>query len=469
MTSKYRGKLIMKKFFIGLILFLLILALGYGYGIHYYADKFQANTKIGQVDVSNLTIDKAKEKLEDNLNHQKIQMMENGNVLGEFDLGQLQPQLKDKSSLQTLFNHQNPNGWMMNYFVAEKFPAEALSGVEIDDSKLPDAFNKAGIDNSNRTKTEDAKIVYSEADGYRIEDAKQGNQIDLNKLKEQVVNHIQEGASQVDIKKAYTKPTINAEDEEMTQLMQKIEEAVNTKITLDINGNKETLPKEEIQKWLHFNSNNEPVFDKNMIHDYLKRYNNEYATFLKERKFETTSRGEVTIQPGTLGWSIDREAEANQIAIDLEKGQDVERQPAIVGSGYGNKGNDIGDSYVEVDLQAQTMYIYKDGALAMQTPIISGRIGANTIPGAYSVWDKQQNTNLEGYDPLKQKDYSVPVSYWMPFDDIGQGIHDSPWQGQFGGDFYQNNGSLGCINTPLDVMDEVFNLVDLGTPVIIYE
>lgn len=459
----------MKKFFTGLFIFLLIGVLAYGYGIHFYADKFQANTKIGEVDVSNLTMAEAKEKIEKNLHQQSIQMMENGNVLGEFDLGQLQPELTDLSSLETMYKHQNPNAWLVSYFVGKKYPAEELTGVEIDDSKLPDAFNKVGIDNSNRTKTEDAQIIYSEADGYSIEEAKQGNQIDLNQLKEQVVNEVQDGASKVDIKKAYTKPSVRAEDEELTQLMQKIDDAINTKITLTIDGNKETLPKNEIQKWLHFNNNNEPVFDKTMIHDYLKRYNNEYATFLKERKFQSTNRGEVTVQPGTLGWSIDREAEADQIAADLEKGEDVERDPAIVGSGYGKKGNDIGKSYVEVDLKAQTMYIYKDGKKALETPIISGRIGANTVPGAYSVWDKQEKTNLEGYDSLQQKNYSIPVSYWMPFDDVGQGIHDAPWQNQFGGDLYQTYGSLGCINTPVEVMDEVFQLVELGTPVIIYE
>ena len=56
----------------------------------------------------------------------------------------------------------------------------------------------------------------------------------------------------------------------------------------------------------------------------------------------------------------------------------------------------------------------------------------------------------------------------MPFDDTGQGIHDASWQASFGGDAYLTAGSLGCINTPPDVMAQVFNTVEVGTPVIIF-
>ena len=144
-------------------------------------------------------------------------------------------------------------------------------------------------------------------------------------------------------------------------------------------------------------------------------------------------------------------------------------EPAIVGTGYNTGGDDIGSSYVEVDMTNQTMFIYIDGQQALSTPIVTGAIGSNTIPGAYSVWNKEENAILRGTRVQSGTDYEQPVSFWLPFDDTGQGIHDANWQSSFGGEAYLYSGSQGCINTPPDVMPRVFELVSLGMPVIVFQ
>ena len=114
------------------------------------------------------------------------------------------------------------------------------------------------------------------------------------------------------------------------------------------------------------------------------------------------------------------------------------------------------------------MLIYQEGKLVLQTPIVSGKIGTETIPGAYQVWNMEQDTNLKGYNPHTQRDYVQPVKYWIAFDNQAQGIHDAIWQSTFGGSAYQQSGSLGCVNTPLDVMSQVYEIVDYGWPVIVF-
>ena len=57
----------------------------------------------------------------------------------------------------------------------------------------------------------------------------------------------------------------------------------------------------------------------------------------------------------------------------------------------------------------------------------------------------------------------------MAFDYTGQGIHDAIWQPTFGGDAYLTNGSLGCINTPLDIMAQVYEYAYNGMPVIVFQ
>src|SRR5699024_12863223 len=76
--------------------------------------------------------------------------------------------------------------------------------------------------------------------------------------------------------------------------------------------------------------------------------------------------------------------------------------------------------------------------------------------------------DLVGYNPFSKVDYSVPVNYWIRFDDKAQGIHDASWQGSFGGNVYQSNWSLGCINTPIAAVEVIYNNVDYGTPVIVF-
>jgi len=69
---------------------------------------------------------------------------------------------------------------------------------------------------------------------------------------------------------------------------------------------------------------------------------------------------------------------------------------------------------------------------------------------------------------LNGEDYSTPVDYWMPF--AGNvGMHDATWRGSFGGDIYLNNGSHGCVNLPWSSAKTIYENVDAGFPVLVYQ
>ena len=115
------------------------------------------------------------------------------------------------------------------------------------------------------------------------------------------------------------------------------------------------------------------------------------------------------------------------------------------------------------------MYVYIDGVAVISTPIVTGQIGTNTVPGAYAIWNMESPSELTGFNPRTGVDYVQPVSYWLAFDYTGQGIHDANWQPTFGGDAYLTNGSLGCINTPPDIMAQVYENVYIGIPIILFQ
>ena len=126
--------------------------------------------------------------------------------------------------------------------------------------------------------------------------------------------------------------------------------------------------------------------------------------------------------------------------------------------------NDYGDSYVEINLTAQHMFLYKDGKLVIDSDFVSGNVSKNnaTPTGAYGVTYTEKNATLRG------ENYETPVTYWMPF--AGNvGMHDAYWRSEFGGSIYKYAGSHGCINLPPEVADKeeakkVVKLIDaLGT------
>ncbi|MGX7099046.1 L,D-transpeptidase family protein [Globicatella sanguinis] len=459
----------MKKLLFTSIALVLLLGIGYGAGIGYYAEKFQANTTFGSVDISNLTLEEAKQKISDDLSQKEITLTENGQELGKFTLAQLNGQINADEVLTAAYQAQDPSQWLAGYFSSVEYDNLLMNNVKIDDTALTEALATIGLNNSERTASTDAYIEYTDARGYYVEPETVGNQLDLDLVKQMVVEGLQSGQTTVELNTAYLQPEITSESEKITTYMDQINSYIETKINLEIAGDTVTIPKEEIIKWIYFDQGNQIVVDQALVQEYVSTLNDKYATFNKPREFASTLSGTVTVQPGTLGWSIDSESEAAQIAADLAEGQEVTRTPAIVGSGYSTDGtNDIGSTYVEVDIANQMMFVYVDGTQVISTPVVTGRTGTDTVPGAYAVWNKEKDTELKGYNVRTQRDYVQPVSYWMPFDDTGQGIHDANWQASFGGDAYLTAGSLGCINTPPDVMAQVFNTVEVGTPVIVF-
>ena len=134
------------------------------------------------------------------------------------------------------------------------------------------------------------------------------------------------------------------------------------------------------------------------------------------------------------------------------------------GVGYDSNGQDYyGNTYAEVSITEQHMWMYKDGEVVFESDVVTGNpnLGNDTPIGAFRIRYHQANAVLVG------PGYAQPVAYWMVFaDDVG--FHDATWQPYFGGDLYLWNGSHGCVNLPLDKAGELFNLVYDNMPVFVY-
>ncbi|MDD7593031.1 MAG: L,D-transpeptidase family protein [Peptoniphilaceae bacterium] len=134
-------------------------------------------------------------------------------------------------------------------------------------------------------------------------------------------------------------------------------------------------------------------------------------------------------------------------------------------SGPAVRDRDAGRNLVVISLEHQYMWIFKNGKLAYETAVITGKPGTRTIRGNFYVQGKQRDRYLTG------PDWKSWVNYWVQFSG-NYGIHDASWQR--GRNFYYDSeaytwtGSHGCVNVYPGDMPTVYRLVNVGTPVTVY-
>ena len=121
-------------------------------------------------------------------------------------------------------------------------------------------------------------------------------------------------------------------------------------------------------------------------------------------------------------------------------------------------------TYVDVDIANQTMTLYVNGMSVLTSPCVTGtpKNNRSTPTGAFYIMEKIPGKRLKG------DTWDVWVDRWMKFTKGAVGLHDASWRKKFGGNIYKTNGSHGCVNLPTDVAYSLYDLVVVGTPVIVH-
>ncbi|MBQ8592319.1 MAG: L,D-transpeptidase family protein [Lachnospiraceae bacterium] len=211
-----------------------------------------------------------------------------------------------------------------------------------------------------------------------------------------------------------------------------------------------------------WDANGNVQVDENAIEEYIKTLAEEYDT-LGKHTFQTTRGDIVTIEGGTYGNQLNQQAEIAYLKEACLQITPQTREPEYANKALHQGKNDIGDTYIEIDMGQQMMYFYKDGKQMIETPVVTGNTGRRmgTPARVCYVYAKQKNRVLRG------PGYASRVTYWMPVNG-NIGIHDASWRSEFGGEIYKTNGSHGCINTPIEAMTKLYENVEIGIPVIMF-
>jgi lipoprotein-anchoring transpeptidase ErfK/SrfK len=148
---------------------------------------------------------------------------------------------------------------------------------------------------------------------------------------------------------------------------------------------------------------------------------------------------------------------------NIEFGETIEKEPIYAQRAFSMGTDEIGNTYVEVNITNQYLWFYKNNKLITKGPIVTGNPnkGNSTVTGTYMLNYKQKGATLRGAN------YTTKVTYWMPFYG-NMGIHDASWRYSFGGEIYKSNGTHGCINTPFYLAKTIFDNIEDGIPIVIY-
>ncbi|MDE5748508.1 MAG: L,D-transpeptidase [Acetatifactor sp.] len=270
----------------------------------------------------------------------------------------------------------------------------------------------------------------------------------------------------------YTDMEDTAQDARQRERFAQLQSFFHSNLIYDMGAEQIELGPEIMASFLRKGSDGCPVWDQeelvvstSHIREWVEQLARQYDTVNTTRDFQTTEGRVVQVKYNTYGTRLDVEKEVDFLTEELayEREEPLIHRPAYLQEGFCRGLDDIGDTYIEVDMGQQHMYYYQDGECLISVDVVTGnaRRSWNTPEGINYVYNKQRNRILRG------EGYATPVKYWMPV--VGNvGIHDADWRRNFGGEIYLTDGSHGCVNTPPDMMAQLYELVELGTPVVMF-
>lgn len=455
-----------------------ILVVGYAAGALYYTNHLFAGSKINGMDCANMTEKKADAALKKQVESYEIELDFRNNESRTISGSDIGYQYIGSGDVKDVMKKQNPLLWVSGLFSKKNY------NVEID-ANFDKTALKAQLDGldclqeANMEAPADAQIAFVD-NQFVIQDETQGTTIDEGTLLTALEEAVCTSQTKLSVEKtgAYAKPSVTKDDETLIHQKDIWNSCATATITYTFGDEQEVLDGMQIKDWLSYDEEGNYVENKEAVMAHIKEYVLDLATrrntMGRDRTITSTMTGEpVTVSGGSYGFRIDQSEEAEQIYENIVNHDVVTREPAYASRAaiYSMTGDDIGNTYVEVDLGNQHLWYYKEGTLIMDTDFVSGTYTVSdrrTPSGTYYLMYKQKDQVLRGTRRADGTyEYESPVKYWMPFNG-GIGFHDASWRYSFGGSIFMYSGSHGCVNLPSSMASELYENIEAGCPILCF-
>lgn len=455
----------------------LVLLIIYLAGMLYYNDKFLNGTVINGSNVGGMTLEKANEKLSTKVSGQSLKLIFNDHQSEVLQSNQLGISYNKDNSLNQLMKDQNKWSWFVGFFKKENNTLTDL--IQVSDENLMQGLSSMEhAKEENQVAPTDAYIEYKDGD-FSIISETLGSQFNTDELIKNIKVALSEGKHQLDVTKAngYVKPHVYKDDQDLNNQLKAAKEYCLSKITYTTPKGKEiVLDGSTLITWLSKQEDgsytkDESVF-KEKLNEFVKNLAGQYNSIGATRTFTGKDGQSHTVSGGTYGFRVSVDSEVSELLKIINENKSEEnRTPAHTGQLPSGENGGLGNTYLEINITKQHLWLVKDGAVALESDFVSGKESDPsrlTPSGTYYIYNKERNRVLRGTKQANGKyEYESPVSYWMPFNK-GIGLHDASWRSTFGGNIYINSGSHGCINLPSGFAGTLYSQISVNLPVVVY-
>lgn len=431
----------------------------------YFKKHFFPNSTINGYPVSQMTAQEADEELHAAIKDYLLTIYDRNGEKYHLEGSTFDYSCELINSASQYLEQQNAFLWPAQLTSDKTFDIDTHASY--DEEKLVSQIKSLALfSEENTAAPENAQLVPS-GDGYEIQPETAGNMPDTEHVINTISTAVAEGQKSVTLTdEDYLMPEITAEDPSLTDSLSQLEQYLSTTITYEVGNESEVLNRDITKDWISIDEeNNSITIDEQKVTNYVQSLASKYNTYADKRQFQTSSGDTITIGGGDYGWVVDKEAEKAAILEEIKTGKTISRPLNYQQEAVQEGADDIGNTYIEIDYTKQHIWYYKDGALQLESDIVSGNISRNngSPDGVFKIVFKKSPATLVG------EDYSSDVTFFLPYA-YNVGIHDASWRSpsEFGGETYKTSGSHGCINVPYEFVEQLYGMVEVGTPVIAY-
>lgn len=427
----------------------------------YFIDHFYYHTEINGVNVSLKAHDDVSNIISKFIKDYELLLLERDGEIEVIRGQDIDMQYNESNTIFQVKHMQKPFLWIRS-LKSNKYYIKDL--YFFNRSLLDSKINNLSCINGKITEPKNVDFKYRDG-SYEIIKEINGNKINKDHFIKVINKYISEGRPTLDLNltRCYEHPKYTINSDKTLRTKSELDKYVSTKISYRFGTTIEHLDGSIIHKWLKIDENLDVIISKEDASKYIYELSKKYNTVGIAREFLTSTGKIVELKGGLYGWKIDQDSEVKALLSNIKHGDVVEKEPIYLQKAYSREGNEIGSTYIEINITKQHLWYYKDGSFITGGPVVTGNPnrGHATVLGVYMVNYKQKEATLTG------PGYEAKITYWMPF--FGNiGLHDATWRYRFGGEIYKSNGSHGCVNAPLHLAKTVFENIEEGTPVIVY-